>query len=176
MASRASSEAPASGAAVEIPALPGLGTGWYERGARYWARRVATAVFFLAVLAMVCWISLALYAGFISGVSSTVRTAANWVQGAGAVVAAGWGWTRQRRDLRKQLLDPPTPGQAWDARRNSSGRVPGRVALGRGLVLFLAPVMPMVAAWLVGWTVAMLTVREYPSEVGARRWLQERTS
>lgn len=33
----------------------------------------------------------------------------------------------------------------------------------------------MIAAWGVGWFVAMLTVREYPSEVGARRWVQEKT-
>ncbi|MGW7817769.1 hypothetical protein ACWGLF_06460 [Streptomyces puniciscabiei] len=42
---------------------------------------------------------------------------------------------------------------------------------GRGLVLVLAPVMPVVAAWCVGWFLAYATVREYPSKVGARRRL-----
>lgn len=161
---------------MEIPALPGLGTSWYERGARYWLRRVATAVLWLVVLAMVYWLSLALYTGFVSGMPPTLRTAANWVQGAGTVVAAVWGWARQRRDHHRQLLAPPTPREAWEARRGSSGRGPGRVALGRGLVLVLAPVMPVVAAWIVGWSAAMLTVRTYPNEVGARRWLAKQAA
>lgn len=33
--------------------------------------------------------------------------------------------------------------------------------------------MPAFAAYLVGWLIAWLTVREYPSETGARRWMRE---
>lgn len=36
--------------------------------------------------------------------------------------------------------------------------------------------MPAFVAYLVGWLTAWLTVREYPSEVGARLWLDEQGS
>ncbi len=38
-----------------------------------------------------------------------------------------------------------------------------------GPVPLAAPVVPAVAAFATGWLAAVLTVREYPSEVGARR-------
>ncbi|MFK0172272.1 hypothetical protein ACIQU5_26090 [Streptomyces sp. NPDC090306] len=43
----------------------------------------------------------------------------------------------------------------------------------RGVVLLAAPVMPAVAAYVVGWSAAWLTVREYPAEAGARRAVAE---
>ncbi|GGX86321.1 hypothetical protein GCM10010510_34320 [Streptomyces anandii JCM 4720] len=89
----------------------------------------------------------------------------------GAVV---WGWLVQRRDHRRKLLDPPTPARARAARRDQSRRTPGLVVAGRFLVLLAAPVLPAAMAFAVGWLIAAFTVREYPSEVGARRWLEER--
>ena len=83
-----------------------------------------------------------------------------------------WGWVVQRRAHRRDLLDPPGPGRTRAARRASAGRSTGLAVLGRGLVVIAAPVMPAFAAFCVGWSVAALTVREYPSEVGARRALQ----
>ncbi|MGW4975503.1 hypothetical protein [Streptomyces mirabilis] len=38
------SGSPPLGAPAWIPSLPGLGTTWYERGARYWLRRACGAV------------------------------------------------------------------------------------------------------------------------------------
>ncbi|MFI1364104.1 hypothetical protein [Streptomyces griseochromogenes] len=172
MASRASSEAPAGAAPVGIPRLPGLGTTWYARGRRYWLRRVLTAVNMLIAAAIVCFMALAFYSGFRDLLPSTARVVWDGVQVAASVVALVWGWMSQRKGLREALLDPPTPSQTLRARRDRTGRVPGLIALGRGLMLLAAPVMPAFAAWCVGWFAAAIIVREYPSEVGARRWFE----
>lgn len=176
MASRASSEVPALGTPAHIPALPKLGTTWYKRGALYWLCRARTTVFLLIVMAMVCFFSISLYQGFRSEMPPTVRTVCDWVQMVAACVALVWGWVKQRRGHREGLLRPPTPEQTRQAKRDHDRRAPGLVAAGRGLVILAAPVMPAFAAYIVGWLVAWLTVREYPSEVGARRWLQEHGS
>ncbi|MFF1547517.1 hypothetical protein [Streptomyces sp. NPDC058291] len=177
MASRASSDVPGSEAPVPIPALPGLGATWYERGPRYWARRAWTAVLLLLVLAFVCSITLRLYLGVPrSDLSASVRTVWDWTQATASVVAVGWGWTKQRRDHRRALLDPPTPQQTGDAKRGETRRATGLARAAVIPLLIAAPVLPAIVAWGVGWFVAMLTVREYPSEVGARLWLQRKTT
>ncbi|MFH8337416.1 hypothetical protein [Streptomyces sp. AM6-12] len=172
MASKASSEAPASESSVPVPALPKLGRTWYRRGPRYWLCRARTTVFILLVLAMFGFFALSLYDGFTSEWSPGVRTAVNWAQAAGACVAVVWGWVTQRRGHRAALLDPPSPGETAAAKRDHDRRVPGRIALGRGLVILAAPVLPVFAAYVAGWLLAWTTVREYPSEVGARRWME----
>jgi hypothetical protein len=157
---------------VPVPALPKLGRTWYDRGAPYWLCRARTTVFIVLVMAMFSLFALGLYAGFRDELPSAVRGVWDGVQVAGAGVALVWGWVKQRREHRAALLDPPTPDQTLQAKRDHNRRVPGRIAMGRGLVLLAAPVMPAFAAWIVGWLAAWLTVREYPSEVGARRWLE----
>ena len=176
MASRASSERAASGAPARIPALPGLGTTWYERGARYWLRRALGAVLWLAVLAFCCYIALVLYRSFRGDLPPTVRTVWDGAQAAASVVALVWGWLAQRRDHRKKLLHPPAPGEFRAAKRDEVRRSVWLTLAGRVLWLVAAPVLPALAAGAVGWSVAAFTVREYPSEVGARRRLQEHPS
>ncbi|MFG2134237.1 hypothetical protein ACGFNV_41660 [Streptomyces sp. NPDC048751] len=173
MASRASSEARPVEAPVPIPSLPKLGTTWYRRGALYWLSRARTTVFLLLVMAFFCFIALSLYQGFRDEIPPTARTVSDSVQVAASAVALVWGWIKQRRSHREGMLHPPTPEQTRAAKRAHNGRAPGRVALGRALVLLAAPVMPAFAAYIVGWLTAWMTVREYPSEVGARRWLEE---
>ncbi|MEU7056186.1 hypothetical protein [Streptomyces sp. NPDC046197] len=175
MASRASSDVPVSGSPVQIPSLPGLGTTWYERGARYWLRRALGAAVWLIVLAFACYIVIDLYLGAPrSDMPQPLRTVWDWAQVVASCVAVVWGWVVQRRGHRKKLLDPPTPAQARAGKRDQSRRTPGLVVAGRFLVLIAAPVLPAFMAFAVGWLVAAFTVREYPSEVGARRWLQQR--
>ncbi|MDQ0833775.1 MULTISPECIES: hypothetical protein [Streptomyces] len=176
MASRASSKASAQETPVLIPALPKLGTTWYKRGTLYWLCRARTTVFLLVVMAMVCFFALNLYRGFTSEWTPPARTVANWVQAAASCVALPWGWLKQRRGHREALLNPPTPEQTRLAKSDHNRRAPGRIAAGRGLVLLAAPVLPAFAAYIVGWLTAWLTVREYPSEVGARRWLEKHGS
>lgn len=153
--------------------MQGLGTTWYARGPRYWLRRSLTAVLWLAVLAFCCYIALVLYGSFRGALPSGVRTVWDWAQAAAAVVALVWGWLVQRRDHRRKLLDPPAPDEFRAAKRDEARRSTGLAVAGRVLWLVAAPVMPALAAGAVGWSLGMLTVREYPSEVGARRWLEE---
>ncbi|MCX4811733.1 hypothetical protein OG601_14055 [Streptomyces sp. NBC_01239] len=176
MASKASSEALASGTPARVPALPGLGTTWYERGTRYWLRRASGALLWLVLLAFFCYIALVLYGSFRTSLPSPVRTVWDWAQVALSFVALVWGWRVQRRDHREKLLDPPPPDRSRRSKRDETRRSTGLAVAGRVLWLVAAPVAPALAAGCVGWVVAVFTVREYPSEVGARRWMQERAA
>jgi hypothetical protein len=163
---------PPLGAPARIPALPGLGTTWYERGARYWLRRASGAVLWFAVLAFACYIALVLYQSFRGDLPSGVRMVWDWAQVAASCVALVWGWVVQRRGHRRDLLDPPTPSEARGRKRDQTRRSTGRALAGRILFLIAAPVLPALLAYAVGWVLAAFTVREYPSEVGARRVLE----
>lgn len=174
MVSRASSEVPVP--SVQVPSLPGLGTTWYERGARYWLRRVFTGMLWLAVLALAYMALLGIYVGFCSGVSPTVRTVWNSVLAIASCMTFVWGWVAQRRRHRVALLDPPTPTQTLQAKRDRARRNVGLTFAGRGLVLLAAPVLPALIAYAFGEFLAVLTVRESAAEVGARRWLEKHLS
>ena len=176
MGSQASSDVPASRTPAKIPALPGLGTTWYERGARYWLRRVRTAVLLLIVMAFLCFAAISLYRGFRTVLPPSARTVWDWAQVIASCGAPIWGWVVQRRSHHRDLQDPPAPDEFRSRKRDETRRSTGLALAGRVGVLIAAPVMPALAAWGVGWCAAMLTVREYPSEVGARRWMQEHPS
>jgi len=173
MASRASSEAAASPAPARIPELPGLGTTWYERGPRYWLRRASGALLWLAVLAFFCYVALVLYGSFRGQLPSTARTVWDGAQVVGSIVALVWGWLFQRRAHRAKLQDPPAPNEVRADKRAQTRRSVWLTLAGRLLLVVAAPVLPAFAAWAVGWAVAAFSVREYPSEVGARRWLEQ---
>ncbi|MBK3569477.1 hypothetical protein [Streptomyces sp. MBT62] len=176
MASQASSEARAQGTPAHIPALPKLGRTWYKRGVLYWLCRVRTTLFLVILMAVVSFFDLELYNGFTSEWSPTVRTVWNWVTAVVSCAALVWGWVQQRQGHHKALLEPPTPDQTIQAKRDHNRQAPGRAFAGRWMVLLLVPVLPALAAYTIGWLTAWTTVREYPSEVGARRWLQEHPS
>jgi hypothetical protein len=156
-----------------IPALPGLGTTWYERGPRYWLRRASGALLWFVMPAFFCYIALVLYGSFRTSLPPAVRTVWAWAQVVLSFVALVWGWRVQRRDHHRKLLDPPSPDQARQAKRDETRRSTGPAVVGRVLWLVAAPVAPALAAGCVGRVAAVFTVREYPSEVGARRRLQE---
>ncbi|MFG2852953.1 hypothetical protein ACGFZ9_20115 [Streptomyces mirabilis] len=167
-----SSGSPPLGAPARIPSLPGLGTTWYERGVRYWLRRVSGVVLWFALLAFACYIALALHRSFRGDLPSGVRMVWDWAQVVVSCVALVWGWVVQRRGHRRDLLDPPTPSEARGRRRDRTRRSTGLALAGRILFLIAAPVLPALLAYVVGWVLAAFTVREYPSEVGARRVLE----
>lgn len=166
MASRASSE-PA------IPSLPRVGTTWYRRGAPYWLRRAGTTLFFFLFMLAYCAFALGLFEGVRDLLPTALHTPANVFEAVLALGAVVLGWTSQRRGHHEALRNPPTPEEARAAKRAHNRRAPGILALGRAVLLVAAPVMPAVAAYLVGWLTAWTLVREYPSEVGARRWLEQ---
>ncbi|MFB8182219.1 hypothetical protein ACFC8N_40700 [Streptomyces sp. NPDC055966] len=159
---------------TDIPSLPGLGTTWYERGPRYWLRRTFSALFLLTVLAFFCYVALRLYLGAPrSDMPPGLRRVWDVTQVAGSCVTLVQGWVKQRRDLRRQLLDPPMPDTFRAAKQAESGRARNWSRAGLVPLLLAAPILPAIAAWCVGWFAATLTVRVHPSEVGARRWLEE---
>ncbi|WKE68808.1 MULTISPECIES: hypothetical protein [unclassified Streptomyces] len=173
MASRASSEAAASSVPARIPELPGLGTTWYARGPRYWLRRTVNALFLLVVLAFFCYIALVLYSGAPrTCLPHDARRAWDIAQIVASCATIVWGWVSQRRKLRRQLQDPPTPHAVRAVRRTESRRAVYWSRAGLIPLLLAAPVLPPIVAWCVGAMAALLAVRESPSEVGARRWLE----
>lgn len=156
-----------------IPALPKLGTSWYERGARYWLSRTRTTLGQLLTLAILVFFCFGAYWGFVRGLPSTARLVLDSIQAVASLAALVWGWIRQRRDHREALLDPPTPEETWAAKRAHNRRAPRFALSSRALVLLAVPLLPAVATYYAGWITAWLTVREYPSEVGARRWMAD---
>ncbi|MFR9800547.1 hypothetical protein ACL02U_32315 [Streptomyces sp. MS06] len=174
MASRASSEVPASSAPVKLPELPGLGTSWWERGTRYRLRRIRIAVLMAAVMAFLCFVALSLYEGFRTVLPPGVRGVWDWAQVIASCGALVWGWAVQRRRQREDLLDPPSPMESRSRKRAEKGRAARLAFAGRALLVLAAPVMPAFAAFCVGWSAAMVTVHEFPSEVGARRMWEAR--
>ncbi|OIJ97564.1 hypothetical protein BIV25_15165 [Streptomyces sp. MUSC 14] len=162
---------------VMIPSLPGLGTTWYRRGPRYWLRRTFSALLLLTALAFFCYIALRLYLGAPrSDMPPGMRRVWDVTQVIASCAAIVWGWVKARRDLRRQLLDPPLPDAFRAARRAGAPRARNWSRAGLIPLLLAAPVLPPLAAWCVGWFAASLTVRHYPSEVGARRWLEEHSA
>ncbi|MFC9928057.1 hypothetical protein [Streptomyces sp. NPDC127190] len=161
-------------APVTVPALPGLGTTWYRRGARYWLRRAGGAVLLLTALAFFCYVALRLYLGVPrSDLPPRVRRAWDAVQAVASCAALVHGWVGQRRALRRQRLDPPAPGEVRAAKRAATGRAGNWSRAGVVPLLLAAPVLPAFAAWCAGRLLAALAVRAYPSEIGARRQLEE---
>ncbi|MET7483038.1 hypothetical protein [Streptomyces sp. NPDC005538] len=160
----------------DIPKLPGLGRTWYKRGARYWLRRASGALLWFVILAFMCFIVLGLYQSFRPHLPPPLRTVWDWTQALAACGAFVWGWVKQRRDIREKMLNPPNPTQAWLDKRYATQRGQG---LGRAAVLpalLVLPVVPALFAWCVGTIAAVFSVREYPSEVGARRALEHSRS
>jgi hypothetical protein len=156
----------------DIPKLPGLGRTWYERGARYWLRRASGALLWAVLMAFMCYIVLGLYQSFRVHLSPIPRLVWDWTQVAASGGLVVWGWVQQRRAIRKKLLNPPTPAEAWTKKRYDTRRGQN---LGRAAVipaLLVLPVVPALFAWSVGTLAAAFTVREYPSEVGARRAME----
>ena len=56
---------------VEIPVLPGLGITWYDRGGKYWARRIALMLMWALALLLIALIDV----GFFSSVHHSSQTA-----------------------------------------------------------------------------------------------------
>jgi hypothetical protein len=157
---------------VPVPSLPGLGTTWYERGTRYWLRRASGAFVWLLAMALFCFAAVSMYSGFREQLPAGIRPVWDWVQVAASFGTVVWGWLVQRRSHRAGLENPPPPGMTRSARQRQAKRIPGLAVAGRFLLVLAAPVLPAFAAFWVGWVIAAFTVREYPSEVGARQSME----
>lgn len=164
MASRASSD-------LKVPQLPGLGTSWYARGGRYWTRRAVSLLVFALVLAGVDALAVDLWRGLSGAFPASARPAADAAMSVLAAVGAVWGWLAARRTMRRQRAESVGPAEARRRKAAGLARSTGLALAGRIAVIILGPVLAPFAAFATAWLLSTLTVREYPSELGARREL-----
>ncbi|MEV0279104.1 hypothetical protein AB0I22_22340 [Streptomyces sp. NPDC050610] len=152
--------------AVEPEPVPLWGTTWVARGAGYWLRRVAVGLLHLVLMAFAAAVAGAFYEGFVSafGFSASFRRGLGVVQAVLAVGGLAYGFVRHRR---KPAAPPPTPKDAWAARRRGGRRGSGALN-SRWLLVVAVPVLPAVVAFGVGEVASATFVRFTPAEVGAR--------
>jgi hypothetical protein len=155
--------------AVEPFPLPFLGTSWLHRGFGYGVRRGLIVLGSLLFVAVVGFVAVALYLGFVSLFPPRARIVIHVLEGAAAVVALVVGWVRQRPVNRV----PVTPEQVAESRHRAA-RTGARAYGNQGLAILLAPVMPALAARVLGSVLAALFVRETPRETGARQDYERR--
>ncbi|MEV0279099.1 hypothetical protein AB0I22_22315 [Streptomyces sp. NPDC050610] len=134
--------------------------------------RARLAIGQLMFTAFVGFFAVAAYSGVVDDLPPTARVVADVLEAVGSCAALVWGWRAARKQIREQLLHPPTPEQAWRRVKSSRSRAAGQAAGGRW-VIFLAPLLVPMVAYLLGMVCAGAFVRELPSEVGARRALEQ---
>jgi hypothetical protein len=87
-----------------IPALPGLGLTWYDRGPRYWARRIGMSLMWVIVLAIIGGID----TGLFSAISLSSRTGFDvFIAIDAALSAAALAWVAVRTVQRWNLTTLP---------------------------------------------------------------------
>jgi cytochrome b561 len=109
---------------VEIPALPGLGVTWYDRGAAYWARRAGMSLMWAFVLAIIA----AIDSGLFGSIRQSSRTGFDVFIAIDAVLCAALlAWMAVRMAQNWNVAKPPgraaMPSFAF-------GRGPARQLLG----------------------------------------------
>lgn len=158
------------------PAIPLYGTSWYERGVSYWLRRAWFAVAMLLLTAFAGFVVLSLCRGFAEAVlPPAARTAFGVLEGITACAGVAWGWTRQQREYgatRREIEQAPDQDPLVPERRAHQA-VPGPLA-GRALVVLLAPLVLPLIAYFLGLVLAAAFTREMPSELRARRTMEQR--
>lgn len=158
-----------AGAAVEPFRLPYLGTTWLDRGSGYRLRRGLLVLVALLFVAVVGGAGVALYLGFASLFPPRARVLLHVLEGAAAAVSLVAGWVRQRPVNRV----PVTPEQVAD-RRRAAGRRAARGYGSQGLAVLCSPVLPALAAYLLGAVLSAAFVRVTPRELGARQDYERR--
>jgi hypothetical protein len=150
-------------AAVEPFSLPFLGTRWVDRGPGYWVRRGLLTMGGLLFLAVVAALGTAFYLGFASLFPARARVVLHVVEAVAAAAALIAGWVAQRRKNDVAV----TPEEVLAARSRAS-RAGARAYGNQGLAVLLSPVLPALAAYVLGGLLAGVLVRETPRELGAR--------
>jgi hypothetical protein len=158
---------------VEIPALPGLGVTWYDRGLRYWARRAGLSLMWAVVLALI----VAFDVGLFSGIRRSSRTGFAAFLGIDvALTAALLVWAAV--DTVRRWATASLPGQGRTLLRRPRTR--SRAALSRFAQRYYAlPMLFLAVVFLVfpGLFVVMFLTSllpESPTERHARLWMAER--
>lgn len=156
---------------VVIPALPGLGVSWYDRGARYWLRRSGLALGMAVALAVIAAFDIGLFGAMrhSSLVAFYVVLGADVVVSLGVVVLMIVRMV-QRRDVAAlpARVFPP----AFRLGKGRAGAVLG------GLAQLLYPVALLVAAVLLAifpglliYVFLTMLLPQQPVERQARLWV-----
>jgi hypothetical protein len=159
---------------VIIPAVPGLGLTWYNRGPQYWARRFALSLMWAFALAIIAGIDTGLFAAMLQ----SSRTGFTIFIVIDALVSAGLAaWVAVRT------------AQRWNVARKPGRALPPNLRFGRGLagellstlaqLGYLLLVLAAAAALLIfpGLFIALFLSSLMPqtlTERQARLWLAER--
>lgn len=159
---------------VIIPALPGLGLTWYDRGPRYWARRVGLSLMWLIVLAIIA----AFDSGLFSSIRRSSRTGFDVFIAIDALLSAGLvAWvavrTVQRWNVARLPTRPTRPSFRFGP--GPAGQLLSNLAQFGYLLLVLVGA----AALLVcpGLFIALFVsslLPETPTERQTRLWMAER--
>jgi hypothetical protein len=155
---------------LDIPALPGLGLTWYDRGGGYWARRAALSFMWAVVLLLIVLIDVGIFSA-IRHSSRAGFAVALTVDVVVAVAVLGWFAVRAAR----RWDTPSLPGRARTVMRAGKGR--GGAFLG-GLAqigyLLAAAVVFLFCPALVLAMFLMSLLPEPLTERQARLWMAER--
>jgi cytochrome b561 len=155
---------------VVVPALPGLGHSWYDRGPGYWARRAGMSLMWLLLVLLV----VAFDVGLFSGIRNSSRAGFAVAVGVDAALAlAVIGFVVVRTARRWRLPQPPRQMRDPGAR--------GRPRAGRGALarlvypagVLLAAVVMLVCPGLFIALFLTSLLPATPAERQARLWLAE---
>lgn len=152
-----------------VPEVKGMGTTWVGRGASYWARRAAAAVFSLVITVVAGILTVALARAIVAPMPT--GWALLTLVAIGGIV--GWSFWRGWRALVRP--DPTRP----PGYRRSSRRLSGAAGTGLGLLALIGnavsgAVLVLSAPFCVGWATAWFLSclgRYYPGEAQARATL-----
>ncbi|WP_189970687.1 hypothetical protein [Streptomyces violascens] len=150
-----------------------MGTTWYRRGPSYWLRRTSFVVFLLIVTGLMFGVTLNMFLSTVGGLSDGWRHISYTLQAVASTGAAGWGWAYYRRKAREAKARAASPAETWRSHDSAQRRAPGLASAGRLPALLLLPFMAPVFAWVLGMLLAMASLRELPSEAGARKALNQ---
>ncbi|MFI6052376.1 hypothetical protein ACIBCO_20100 [Streptomyces violascens] len=109
----------------------------------------------------------------VGGLSDGWRHLCYGLQAAASTGAAVWGWLNFRRKARVVREEAASPEETMRRHQSAQRRAPGLASAGRLPALFLIPFMAPVFAWILGMLLAMASLRELPSEAGARKALNQ---
>jgi hypothetical protein len=127
---------------IEVPALPGVGRTWYDRGGKYWARRVTLAFMWAVVLFLIVLIDVGIFRA-IRQSSPTGFAVLLVVDAAVAVAVLAYVAVRAAR----RWNTPALPGQAGTVLR--PGRRPrGAVVSGLAQIGYLLAVLAVAVVFL----------------------------
>jgi hypothetical protein len=158
---------------VEIPALPGLGVTWYDRGLSYWARRLRMSLLWALVLALIAAFDIGLFTA-IRHSSRTGFAVFLLVDVALSVALLVWYAFRTVRLWNTASLPGRGRTPFRPARRRSDAALSGFAQFGYGLAVLLVAVALLIFPGFFVLLFLTSLLPESATERHARLWLAER--